>query len=359
MTYQKNKVIVQSRDKATTQVLTNFDFNTLQITRTKNEAYQIDLTAYDDHSIAFNLLTIENLIIFNGQTYVIKQATDDNTGGVHSVNITAMHIFYQLNQLYQYNVKTGDNSFTLAQALKYLFAGVSGGYAYRIHGTFNGSKTLTDFGNTPIVEGLSTLKSTFGIYAIVPDGLTIHLYDEKSYVTDTNKVFRYLYDTAQVQLQFDSSTMVNAVQAVSTMEKPAFKPFTVKDDDSIAKWGLKQGARVESDTITDTNAMKTLASQSFVLEPTISLTVSTAVNEEVTIGEKWTVQIPAQQITTKVEVISVVDFPLSPTTPQQVTLNNTRVNFLDVQRAQLQQLKQAQTNAKNSAVSNMWTVGEV
>lgn len=358
MAYQKNKVVVQSRDKATTQVLANFDFNTLQITRTKNEAYQLDLTAYDDGSVAFSLLTIENLIIFNGQTYAIKQATDDNTGGIHSINITAMHIFYQLNQLYQYNVKAGDNNFTLRTALVFLFNGISG-YTYKLNGTFNSSKTLTDFGNTPIVEGLSTLKSTFGIYAIVPDGMTIHLYDEKSYVTDTNKVFRYLYDTAQVQLQFDSSTMVNAVQAVSTMEKPAFNPFTVKDDASIAKWGLKQGARVESDTITDTNAMKTLASQSFVLEPTISLTVSTAVNETVTIGEKWTVQIPAQQITTKVEVISVVDFPLSPTTPQQVTLNNTRVNFLDVQRAQLNQLKQAQTNAKNSAVSNMWIIGEV
>lgn len=353
-TYAKNKVIIQSHDDKTTQVLSGLDFSTFQLTITKNEAYQLDFTANDDGSVGFNLLTVENIVIYDGQKYVIKQVTDDNTDGKHTITVTAMHIFYQLNNIFQFNVKTGDNSFTLTQALKFLFNGVSGGYSYRINGTFNSSKTLTDFGNTSVVEGLSTLKDAFNVYAIVPDNMTINLYDEKSYVKKTYKAFRYRHDTSSMQLQYDSSTMVNRVQAVSTAETPAFKPFIVQDNDSINKWGVHDGARVESDSINDTNAMKTLASQSFILEPTISITVVSTENDGVAIGEQWHVLLPDSALSTAVEVVSVVTMPLA-TTAVQVTLNNNRSNFLDAQRVKSEDLKQA--SGKSSMP--MWVIGEV
>lgn len=354
-TYAKDKVIIQSRDGKTTQVLAGLDFSTFQVTITKNEAYQVDFSAIDDGSIAFNLLTVENLVLYDGQKYVIKQVTDDNTDGKHTVTVMATHYFYQLNNVFQYNVKAGDNSFTLIAGLQFLFNGIDD-YTYKIHGTFSSSKTITDFGNTSIVEGLSTLKSTFGVYAIVPDNTTIHLYDQKSYVKTTYKAFRYRHDTSSMQLQYDSSTMVNRVQAVSTAETPAFNPFIVQDDDSIKQWGIHDGARVESDTITDKNAMKTLASQSFVLSPSISLTLVSTENEDVAIGEQWHVLLPDRQFSTVVEVVSVITMPLA-TTAVQVTLNNTRSNFLDSQRAQSKQLEQARKNSITT--TNTWVVGKV
>lgn len=356
-TYAKNKVIIQSHDGKTTQVLSGLDFSTFQLTITKNEAYQLDFTANDDGSVGFNLLTVENIVIYDGQKYVIKQVTDDNTDGKHAVTVTAMHIFYQLNNIFQFNVKAGDNNFTLRTALVFLFNGISG-YTYKLNGTFNSSKTLTDFGNTSVVEGLSTLKDAFNVYAIVPDNMTINLYDEKSYVKKTYKAFRYRHDTSSMQLQYDSSTMVNRVQAVSTAETPAFKPFIVQDNDSINKWGVHDGARVESDSITDTNAMKTLASQSFVLEPTISLTVVSTENYVVAIGEQWHVLLPDSAISTVVEVVSVITMPLA-TTAVQVTLNNSRSNFLDAQRAQAKALEEAKKEASSKSSMTMWIIGEV
>ncbi|MBC6498531.1 phage tail protein [Weissella confusa] len=76
---------------------------------------QVDFQAYDDGSLGFTLLQVENLVQYDGQTYVIKQATDDNTGGVHNVTVTATHIFYQLNNRFQYNVRErGDNDIRLS-----------------------------------------------------------------------------------------------------------------------------------------------------------------------------------------------------------------------------------------------------
>lgn len=296
------------------------------------------------------------MVKYDGQTYVIKQVTDDNTGGVHNVTVTATHIFYQLNNRFQYNVRQGDNSFSLTDALKFLFTGIGDGYSYQIHGKFNSNKTLTDFGNTSIIEGLSTIKGAFGIYAIVPDNKAIHLYDKDSYVKNTHKVFRYRNDTSAVQLQYDATSIVNTVQAVSTAETPAFSPFKVQDADSVAKWGIKEGARVESDKITSTDIMKNLASQSFVLEPSLAMTVTSAGNEDVVLGENWTVQMLDNGFQTSVEVVSIVRAPFA-TSAVQITLNNTRKNFLDAQKVQQSAVNTAKRNT--GTTGNMWVIGKV
>lgn len=354
MAYDKQKVVIRSRDGKSTQALSSLDFSTFQITITKNEAYQLDFQAYDDGSLGFALLQVENTVQYDGQTYVIKQVTDDNTGGVHRITVVATHIFYQLNNRFQYSVKTGDNSLSLTDALSFLFSGIGDGYSYRIHGSFS-NKTLTDFGNTSVIEGLSTIKSAFGVYAIVPDNKVIHLYDKDSYVKATHKVFRYRNDTSAVQLQYDATSIVNTVQAVSTAETPAFSPFIVKNDDSVAKWGIKNGARVESDSITSVDAMRNLASQSFVLEPSLAMTVASAGHEDVMLGETWTVQMIDNGFQTSVEVVSIVRAPFA-TTAVQITLNNTRKNYLDAQKSQASAIEMAK---KISTTGNMWVIGKV
>lgn len=356
MAYSKDKVVIQSRDSKSTQALSSLNFSTFQVTRTKNEAYQVDFQAYDDGSLGFALLQVENLVQYDGQTYVIKQATDDNIGGAHNVTVTATHIFYQLNNRFQYNIRQGDNSFSLTDALDFLLTDIGDGYSYQIHGKFDSNKTLTDFGNTSIIEGVSTIKSAFGVYAIVPNNKVIHLYDKDSYVINTRKVFRYRNDTAAVQLQYDATSIVNTVQAVSTMEQPAFTPFKVQDADSVAKWGIKEGARVESDKITSTDAMKNLASQSFVLEPSLAMTVTSAGNEDVALGENWTVQMIDNGFQTSVEVVSIVRAPFA-TTAVQITLNNTRKNYLDAQKVQQSAVNTAKKNTETTG--NMWVIGKV
>lgn len=171
----------------------------------------------------------------------------------------------------------------------------------------------------------------------------------------THKVFRYRNDTSAVQLQYDATSIVNTVQAVSTAETPAFSPFIVQNDDSVAKWGIKNGARVESDSITSVDAMSDLASQSFVLDPSLAMTVTSAGNEDVALGEAWTVQMLDNGFQTSVEVVSIVRAPFA-TTAVQITLNNTRKNYLDAQKAQASAIETAK---KTNTTGNMWVIGKV
>ncbi|GAK30224.1 prophage protein [Weissella oryzae SG25] len=355
--FADNTVVIQSHDGQNKQILSAIEWDTFQRVWAKNEQYQLLFTAYDDRSLAFNLLTSENSVFYDGQEYIIKQIVDEFNGGQHTMQITATHVYYQLSSRVQFNVRAGDNSFSLSEALGFLFDGVSG-FSYEIHGGFNSSKTLTDFGNVPISEGISTIKDTFGVYAVIPDNHVVNIYDESSYVKETRNVLRYRNDTSDIQLQYDSQSIVNRVQAVSTAETPAFEPFFVENQESINTWGIREGVRVESDTVTDVNQMRTLAAQSFVLQPTIAFSITTEENRKVKPGELWNVQILETNFLTKVEVVSITETPFT-SAAVQIELNNSRANYLDAQKAQAKIIKNIQDKQSNVDTINTWVIGYV
>ncbi|TYC50751.1 hypothetical protein ESZ50_01530 [Weissella muntiaci] len=355
--FAENTVVIQSHDGQKKQILSAILWDTFQRVWSKNEQYQLAFTAYDDRSLAYNLLTSENSVFYDGQEYIIKQIVDEFNGGQHTMQITATHVYYQLSSRVQSNIKVGDVTFNLNDALSFLFDGVQD-YSFQIHGNYNANQTLTDFGNVTVSEGISTLKDTFGVYAVIPDNHTVHLYDEGHYTTDTKNVFRYRNDTSDIQLQYDSQSIVNRIQAVSTAETPAFSPFYVEDQDSINAWGIREGIRVESDTITDVNQMRSLVAQSFVLQPTISFAVTTEENRKVKPGELWSVQILDTGFITKVEVVSITETPFV-STAVQIELNNSRANFLDSQRSQAKMIKNIQEKQNNNNSFGGWVVGTV
>ncbi|KMK52934.1 Prophage endopeptidase tail [Fructobacillus sp. EFB-N1] len=350
--------MVRSRDQTTTVPVPSLDFSTLQTTWEKNSSYQIAFTAYDDESLAFSLLTVENSVFWAGQEYIIKQSTDGYSGGVHTVQITATHVFYQLNNRRQNTVQKGDVSYTIQSALQFLTGEITG-YSFNVVGNLNSSHTITDFGNCSITDGLSTIASTFNVYAIVPDNYTVNLYSEANWTNDVGRQFFYRNNTSDVQLQYDSSGIVNRVQVVSTNETPQFDPFYVTDDDSIKQWGIRDGERVENDKNNNTGPNIASAKAKMVTVPNLTLTVKVQEND-VHMGDIWTLVIPENGITTKLQVVSIVDTPFLKNN-MQVTLNNTKQNFLDSFNANAKKLANIQlNNNSNKGFSfNIWTVGKV
>ncbi|MDD9139305.1 hypothetical protein H7198_06865, partial [Fructobacillus sp. CRL 2054] len=76
--------------------------------------------------------------------------------------------------------------------------------------------------------------------------------------------------------------------------------------------------------------------------------------------EQWTLVIPESDIKTAVQVVSIVDTPFIPHNTQ-VTLNNTRQNFLDsfnANQRKLATIQRKQAENKGGKL-NIWTVGRV
>lgn len=100
--------------------------STFQVTWAKNQSWQLQFTAYDDKSTAYGLLNVENVITFNGQDYVIKQSVPNYTTGFTTIAITATHIMYDCNKVYQVNMKGNSDSaltYTPDDVMAFVFNG--------------------------------------------------------------------------------------------------------------------------------------------------------------------------------------------------------------------------------------------
>ncbi|GKT04435.1 phage tail protein [Furfurilactobacillus entadae] len=240
----KDKIVIQDSKRLYTEILANVDFDSFEKTWQKNSELQLDFTAYDDSSIAFDLLEVESSVWYDSQEYITKQVTDDFKDGQRIKTVTATHVFYQLNYRRQRNKKDGAQSYSINSALDFLLDGINTGFSYQIHGDF-GDQTLTDFGNCSLSDGLSTIMENFHVYAYYPDNYVINIYDEKNFTQDTDNVFRYRNNTEEVQMQYDSTTIVNTVMASSSVTRDVTNTTTTGGNgqdkiEAMINWGEQQ-----------------------------------------------------------------------------------------------------------------------
>ncbi|GEK28525.1 phage tail protein [Furfurilactobacillus siliginis] len=240
----KDKIVVQDSKRLYTEVLTSVDFDSFQWTWQKNGELQLDFTAYGDGSAACELLTVENSVWYQDQEYILKQPNWDYKDGQEVITATATHVFYQLGYRRQRAKNDGAHDYTIESALDYLLNGLNTGFSYQIHGQF-GTKSMTDFGNCSLTDGISTIMETFNVYAYYPDNKVAHFYDEDSFCTMTDNVFRYRNNTEEVQMNFDSTTIVNTVVASSSVTRDVTTTTTTdgQGQDKITvmiNWGESQ-----------------------------------------------------------------------------------------------------------------------
>ena len=77
-----------------------------------NTNYELSFTAFDDHSLAFNLLTNENHIIADGQEFVIKTSEPTLSGSSHTIDVKATHIGYECTYVRTNESMDGSFGFT-------------------------------------------------------------------------------------------------------------------------------------------------------------------------------------------------------------------------------------------------------
>lgn len=341
----RDKVVVQDIQRQYTDVLDCFDWDSFQVTRQRNSQYQLDFVAFDDNSVGFELLQIENSVWWNNQEFIVKQLTDDWNGDTHEVTVTATHVFYQLNGRRQRQQKAGAVTFSLNDAVAFLLDGLNTGFDYQIHGTF-ANTVITDFGKCSVIDGISTLISDFDVYAVWPDGRTIHFYDENSWKHDTQMAIRYQNNSNEVSLAVDSSNLVNTVMVSGKQNDngdagstPAFPPFMVQDDDSVKRWGQRDGDDISDERFTDPNAMRTYALGKMQSEPPTTITATMNNKDSPQLGEMWMLQVLPAHYQTMIETVAVQEYPFSPKATV-ITLNNLVANFLETQNASHRRLNQ-------------------
>lgn len=315
-------------------------FSSFYIQPTVNDSYQLEFTAYDDKSVAFNLLTVEASVIWDGQEFVIKQLVPDYSGGVTTVQVIAIHVGYGIDRIFQRSIKTGTLTYTVNDVLELFLSGNELGYTWQVVGDFE-KVQITDLGNCNGKDMLSKIVEAWPKAIFWPDNKNIRIFHHDSLAKNLGNRIDYLNSSKEIKLTYDSNEVVNKLRCVSVEKdnddskgsKYWFEPFYVTDDDSIKRFGVHDGGDVSDDRYHDVSAMTTYGKSKLVPEPSLAIEVTNNDNVEPNIEEIVRLEIRPFGYVTTVEVMSYQYYPLDKSQPTQITLNNRTKTILNYQRA--------------------------
>lgn len=349
-----NKLIVKGLHSAYVEPLRCVLTNTFNINLEKNSQWQLSFTAYDDGSVAFNMLSVESSVWWDNQEYIIKQFQPDYSNGFTTYQVTAIHVAYEVARIRQRQTKTGTLTYSVNDVLSFYLSGNSLGFTWQVIGNF-GKEQITDLGNSSGKDMLDKIVSTWPDAIFYPDNKNIRIYQHDALAKNLGNRIDYLHNTPELKLTYDSSSIVNQVMASGKMKENAdgnsdkteyyFEPFLVTDQASVNEWGLHPGDDLSDERFTDKKAMQAYALSQLTPQPTLVIDVSELVNEEPTLGEIRRLENRKDGFVTEVEVVAFTFYPLDKTQVTSVTLNDqakTILNYKSKQQSALQKALNAQ-----------------
>lgn len=256
--------------------LSSLDPDSFYITWAMNETWQLQFTARDDGSVAYNMLDDESSVFYDGQEYIVKQCIPDFVDGTKAKDVVATHVYNEVSRIRKYkqyvdtsdpssgqstNVKanpddtgsSGDNSsvtqngnttitktdegdnqenqiwYSLEDVLKYYLDGNSLGFTYQIIGNFGKSRIeqLQDGNGTDM---LSKIVEHWPNAVIFPDNRNIRVYNIDDFEKDYGNRLDYEYNTTEFKLTYDSTSLTNEVFCIGA--KYSVETETETDSDS-------------------------------------------------------------------------------------------------------------------------------
>lgn len=345
-----DKILVKGLHSAYVEPLNCVLPNSFSIQYEQNSNYQASFTAYNDRSIAFNLLTVESSIFWDNQEYIIKQITPDYSNGAETLQVTATHVAYEVQRVMQHEKKTGTLTYTVQDVLKFVLGGNSLGFTWEVIGNFE-KEQITDLGNLNGKDMLSKITETWQDAIFYPDNKKIRIYKHDKLAKNYGNRIDYLHNTSSIKLSYESTNIVNQVKVFGKQKEQEgssndkieyyFEPFIVENKDSIKKWGLHPGADVSDERFTDKEAMRTYALGQLQPEPTFTIDATEQTNEIPKVCEIRRLEVKPSGFVTTVEIVSFTYHPLDNSQATQITLNNKANTILNYQSASKKSLDEA------------------
>lgn len=217
-------------------ILNNILWNSFNIQWAENDTYQLSFTVYDDGSDLFKIITVESSIFFDGQEYIIKTLAVDYAAGVSIIQITATHVSNELANLWKYEVNSGEKTYTVNDVLAFYLNENNKGFSYQVIGNFD-NQQITDLGNTNGKDMISKILSIWENAIFYPDNRNIRIYNKKDFYQNKGKRLDYLHDTSEVQLNIDSTGIINKIRAIGTEHEVTTTKEIIVTDSNGDSWG--------------------------------------------------------------------------------------------------------------------------
>ena len=327
-------IIVRNYEHTKEEILVRYDKDSFYEDWQQNETWEIGLSVTNlINQEVFDLIEYESSIIFNGQEFIIKKMTKNVVGGLVTKQIVATHIYYTIQDGYQYEKVTGTKS--INQLLTHIFKAGNRGFTWEVIDP--NKKFLTvqqeNFGDGNYLKLINELLSDYNA-VVIPNNKHLMFYPISEYGQKVEEQIRYKYNTDEVTFDIDTYSLKTQIKGYGKLkegintENPkdsdyVFTPITYTSPESET-WGIRIQDPVTDERYTISGNMLERLKNDLQDYPSISgsVTLKWKINPQK--GDYVPFIYEPLNINTYIQVVGIKTYPAIPNKPPEITLSNTK-----------------------------------
>lgn len=320
-------IFIQDYGKTKKEILTEYDKSTFTENWQENETWEMSFTIVKTkfNELAFDLVDYENSVFFNGQEFIVKQMGVSAEGTAITKTVTATHIYYTMQDGFQYDTITGTRS--INQLLAHVFKPDNRGFTWNV--VDPNKKFLPveqeNFGNGNYLKLVEEILKDYDAI-VIPDNKNLTFFPRSEYGKKTEEQIRYKYNTDSVKFDIDTLNLKTQIKGFGKKKEDDtyyFTPITYTSKQS-EKWGIRVQSPVSDDRYTVSGNMLERLKQDLQDYPTITGTVTMKWRVEPNKGDYVAFVYEPLGVNTYIQVVGIKTYPAIPNKPPEITLSNTK-----------------------------------
>ncbi|MEQ7314016.1 MULTISPECIES: phage tail protein [Enterococcus] len=320
-------IFIQDYEKTKKEILADYDKSTFTENWQENETWEISFTIVKTkfNELAFDLVDYENSVFFNGQEFIVKQMGVSAEGAAITKTVTATHIYYTMQDGFQYDTITGTRS--INQLLEHVFKPDSRGFTWNV--VDPNKKFLPveqeNFGNGNYLKLVEEILKDYDAI-VIPDNKNLTFFPRSEYGKKTEEQIRYKYNTDSVKFDIDTLNLKTQIKGFGKKKEDDtyyFTPITYTSKQS-EKWGIRVQSPVSDDRYTVSGNMLERLKTDLQDYPTITGTVTMKWRVEPNKGDYVAFVYEPLGVNTYIQVVGIKTYPAIPNKPPEITLSNTK-----------------------------------
>ena len=327
-------IIVRNYEQTKEEILVRYDKDSFYEDWQQNETWEIGLSVTSlINQEVFDLIEYESSIIFNGQEFIIKKMTENVVGGLVTKQVVATHIYYTIQDGYQYEKVTGTKS--INQLLTHIFKAGNRGFTWEVIDP--NKKFLTvqqeNFGDGNYLKLINEILSDYNA-VVIPNNKHLMFYPISEHGQKVEEQIRYKYNTDEVTFDIDTYSLKTQIKGYGKLkdgvntENPkdsdyVFTPITYTSPESEI-WGIRIQDPVNDERYTISENMLERLKNDLQDYPSISgsVTLKWKINPQK--GDYVPFIYEPLNINTYIQVVGIKTYPAIPNKPPEITLSNTK-----------------------------------
>lgn len=331
-----NDIVIANFEKTKEEILVGVDRDSFFENWQENETWEVGFlvmkTKANAHS--FDLVDYESSVFWNGQEFIIKQMKDYAVGAQRFKEVIATHVYYTIQDGYQYEQITG--TFSINQCLSHIFSTGNRGFSYEVINT-NGVFSRIEqenFGDGNYLKLIDEVLSDYDA-VVIPDNKHLRFYPRSYYGNETQEQIRYKFNTDEVHFEIDTYSLKTQIKGFGKKKEESagggyyFSPITYTSPKS-SQWGVRIQNPVEDDRYTIASNMTARLKKDLHDYPDISGTVTLKWAIDVSPGDRVTFVYEPLNISEIIQINGIKQYPMIPNKPPEVALSNTKKTMTSI-----------------------------